>query len=326
MVHTLTEHLVANGHEVTLFGSGDSKTTARLIPTSPASTREMDLENPYNLNEWMIRAIGMAYSMHEEFDIIHDHTGFLMLSLPTAQISPTPTLYTFHGPFTMAHKKTFQLLTRPYINTISEAQLRNRNGLNFTQTIHNGLDMEHYPYGAKDDGYLLFVGRLDEEKGPHLAIKAARTLRKPLILAGKLDQMNKEYFSRHIEPHLNKNNIKWVGEVDEKKRNKLMAKAICMLHPIGFREPFGLTLIEAMACGCPVIAFDKGSIPEIILNGQTGFVVSDLEEMIEMIDNIDTISRQACRSHALTTFSGETMAQQYVQLYERILEQESART
>ncbi|MFW5703726.1 MAG: glycosyltransferase family 4 protein [Patescibacteria group bacterium] len=322
VVHTLIEHLVKKGHEVTLFASGDSQTSARLVATSPVSTREMDLENPYHLNEWMIRAVGMGYSMHEEFDIIHDHTGFLMLSLPTAHICPTPTLFTFHGPFTMAHKKTFQLFNRPHVNTISEAQLRNRNGLNFTRTIYNGLDMENYPFAEEDDGYLLFVGRLDEQKGPHFAIQAARALRMPLILAGKLDLANKGYFMKYIEPHLNKNNIKWVGEVDEKKRNKLMSKATCMLHPISFREPFGLTLIEAMACGCPVIAYDKGSIPEIIVNGQTGFVVSDVEEMIEMIDEVGSIDRAACRDHALANYSGEKMATQYEDLYETILANE----
>jgi glycosyltransferase involved in cell wall biosynthesis len=320
VVHTLTEHLVKRGHEVTLFASGDSLTSARLIPTAPRAVWEMNVNDPFGYNTWLLYAIGLAYSMQDEFDIIHDHNG--LFSLPAAHLTRIPTLVTWHGPFSSQIRQLFQTMNAPYVNSISESQLRNKIGLNYTRSVYNGLDMEHYPFSEEDDGYLLFVGRISMEKGPHYAIQVAQELNIPLIMAAKMDSVDQAYFKEYIEPKLKDSLITWVGEVDEEERNRLMSKAKALLHPVTFREPFGLVMIEAMACGCPVIGFNKGSIPEVIRNGKTGFVVEDADEMLEAVERIDEVDRAYCRDYALDRFGGERMAKQYETLYREIIDRE----
>jgi glycosyltransferase involved in cell wall biosynthesis len=178
--------------------------------------------------------------------------------------------------------------------------------------------MEEYPFSTRHNGYLLFVGRISQEKGVHFAIEAANTLHMPLIIAAKLDAVDVPYFKEKIEPLLS-DNIQWIGEVNEQKRNELMSKAQCVLHPTNWHEPFGLTLIEAMACGAPVVAYNKGSIPEIIKDGYTGYVVEDLPGMIQAIMKSDRIRRIDCHKHALTHFNARRMATKYVKIYKSIL-------
>lgn len=204
--------------------------------------------------------------------------------------------------------------------TISRSQAVPIPNINYIGTVYNGLDMKGYPFSDKDEGYLLFVGRICMEKGVHFAIEVAQYFNLPLIIAAKLENIEQDiqYFREFVEPKLS-DQIRWVGEVDEAERNRLMSKARCFLHPVTWREPFGLTLIEAMACGTPVIAFKRGSIPEIIKNGRTGFVVEDVEEMIEALSNIDKIDRTYCRSYAITKFNVEKMADGYEEIYYKVL-------
>lgn len=317
MVHALTEELVKRGHEVTLFASGDSVTSAKLESVYPRSLREAKIKDIYGTNTWTLLNMGLAYDMQDEFDIIHDHLA--PLSLTAANLATTPVVATMHGAFSVDNRKLFQTLRTPYVVTISESQMYSLPDLNHAGTVHNGLPMEHYPFGERQGDYLLFVGRISPEKGVHFAVEAALELDLPLILAAKVDVYDLPYFREYIEPHLSER-IRWIGEVDEGDRNKLMANARCFLHPVTWREPFGLTLIEAMACGCPVVAFDKGAIPEIVNTGVTGYVVHDLETMIEAIRNIGAIDRKACREHALTHFSAKRMADGYEAVYRKILE------
>jgi glycosyltransferase involved in cell wall biosynthesis len=317
MVHALTEELVKRGHEVTLFASGDSQTSAKLESVYPRSLREAKVKDLYGTNTWTLLNMGLAYDMQDEFDIIHDHLA--PLSLTAANLATTPVVMTMHGAFSVDNRKLFQTLRTPYVVTISESQMYSLPDLNHAGTIHNGLPMEHYPFDGEMGDYLLFVGRISPEKGVHFAVEAALELDLPLVLAAKVDAYDLPYFREYIEPHLSER-IRWIGEVDEGERNKLLANARCFLHPVTWREPFGLTLIEAMACGCPVVAFDKGSIPEIVNTGVTGYVVQDLETMIEAINNIGAIDRKACREHALTHFSAKRMADGYEAVYRKILE------
>lgn len=316
VVHGLTEQLVKMGHEVTLFASGDSITTAKLISVYPKALREAKVSDLYGLNIYTLLNIGLAYEHRRDFDIIHDHTGHL--SLPAANVSDVPVVMTMHGPFTLEVRRAFRTLRNPHLVTISRSQSYPAPELNYAGNVYNGLRMEHYPFSKDHDGYLLFVGRLSMEKGVHHAIRVAQELDKELIIAAKLDPIDKAYFREYVEPMLS-DQIRWIGEVDEEERNKLMSRAYCFLHPVTWREPFGLTLIEAMACGCPVVAFDKGSIPEIIIHGETGFVVPDLETMLDAVANIDNIDRKKCRDHALTNFSDSKMAQGYEEIYKKIL-------
>lgn len=317
VVHALTEELVRRGHEVTLFASGDSITTAELVAVYPRCLREDRQKDLYGANKHTLLNIGLAYSRHQEFDIIHDHSG--EISLPTANSVETPTLLTLHGPITTETRKLLQVLKNPYLVTISEAQRRFINDINVIDNVYNGLNMEHFPFSAKHDGYLLYVGRISVEKGVHHAIDAANQLNMRLIIAAKLDPGDLPYFREYVEPHLCER-ITWIGEVGEEERNQLMTRAICFLHPVTWPEPFGLTLIESMACGCPVVAFSKGSIPELIVDGKTGFVVSDVDEMVNAILKIDTIDRSYCRKHSLQKFNAKVMADGYEKVYAQILQ------
>lgn len=315
MVSALTEELVRRGHEVTLFASGDSETSARLESVYPRALREAKIKDLYGSNDLAMLHIGMAYELGDEFDIIHDHMA--PLSMPTANLAQTPVVVTMHGPFTAENRKVFELLRGPNIVTVSQSQLYPLPNINHAGTVHHGLPMEHYPFSAEHDGYLLYVGRISPEKGVHFAVDVAQVLDKRLMLAAKVEQGDMPYFRQYIEPRLSER-IQWIGEVGEEERNALMSRAQAFLHPVVFREPFGLTLIEAMACGCPVIAFNRGSIPEIVKTGETGFVVEDVEGMIDAMHNIGSIDRAACRAHALSNFNAARMADGYEKVYREL--------
>jgi glycosyltransferase involved in cell wall biosynthesis len=315
VVSALTEELVKRGHEVTLFASGDSITAAKLEAVVPRGLREARLKDPYGFNYFTLLTIGTAYGMQDQFDIIHDH--MFPLSLPTANMARTPVIGTMHGPFTVENRRLFQTLRNPGIVSISNAQAFPAPNINHLGTVYNGLALSDSPFGEVADDYLLFVGRISMEKGVHLAIEVAQELDKRLIIAAKVENVDRPYFKEYVEPWLSER-IEWIGEVDEEKRNELMSKALCFLHPVTWREPFGLTLIEAMACGCPVVAMNRGSIPEVIQNGVTGYVVEDVEGMIAAVEGIGNIDRKACRDHALANFSVEKMADGYEAIYEKL--------
>ncbi len=315
VAHALVEELVLRGHEVTLYASGDSITSAKLISVVPRSLRETktvaetDIATVFN--------IGLAYRDQKSYDIIHDHTGYL--SLPTANLATTPVVMTAHGPFTTQNRRIFETLNRPRIVAISESQKRSEPKIDFAGVVYNGLPMDSYPFSETDDGYLIFVGRISPEKGIHHAIEVAQYLNMPLVIAAKLDIVDREYFKRYVEPHLS-DEIRWIGEVSETDRNVLMSRARCFLNPITWREPFGLTMIEAQACGCPVIAFSRGSAPELIEHGKTGFIVEGVEDMIDAVLQAGSIDRNACRDHALKNFNAKIMAEKYEAVYYKILE------
>lgn len=322
VIYNLTEELVKLGHEVTLFASGDSKTSARLVALYPKSIRELGLKDIYGLNIPSMINTGTAYAMQEEFDVIHDHNPHL--GLPTANIAQVPVVMTWHGPFNDEIIQYFTALNRTYLVSISESQRRGAPSLPFAGTVYNGLAMDNYPFSGRHKDYLLYVGRIDLEKGTHTAIDLAAASGRRLVIAAKYDDRVPRirwYFQHYIEPRLRKHKklVRWVGEVGEAKRNELMKNASCMLHPITWLEPFGLTLIEAMACGCPVVAFNLGSMPEIIENGKTGFVVETFEQALDAIKMADKIDRRYCRRYALNNFNAKKMALGYEAVYRRII-------
>jgi glycosyltransferase involved in cell wall biosynthesis len=316
VVSALTEELVRRGHEVTLFASGDSQTSAKLESVYPRGLRDARMKDIYGVNEWTLLNIGLAYELQDEFDIIHDHVA--PISVPVANIALTPVVMTMHGAFTTENRRLFQTLKSPSIVTVSQSQAFPVPGINHAGTVYNGLSMEHYPFSETHDNYLLFVGRISMEKGVHFAIETAQQLDMPLIIAAKLESHDRPYFRDYVEPRLS-DRITWIGEVDEEQRNKLMSKARAFLHPVTWREPFGLTLIEAMACGCPVVAFNRGSIPEVVVTGKTGFVVEDLEGMVDAVANIDQIKREDCRAHVLKKFSVKNLTDGYEAIYKRLV-------
>lgn len=321
VIYELTESLVRRGHDVTLFATGDSITSARLISVFLKPLREVKIENLYGANSWSLLNIGLAYQMQEKFDIIHDHTD---IGIPTANIAKTPVVVTVHGAFNENISRLFEVLNKNiHLVTISKAQGTRVPGLKYAGNVYNGLTMDHYPFSDTHDGYLLFVGRITREKGVHNAIEVAQRLDLPLIIAAKLEtecEADMNYFYEQIEPKLT-DKIQWIGEVAEEQRNQLMSKAMAFIHGLTWPEPFGLTLIESMACGTPVIAFRFGSIPELIIDGKTGFIVDTIEEMVQAVKKVDVIDRKACRKHALENFSADRMVQGYEQIYKRIIEQ-----
>lgn len=322
VIHTLIEELVKKGHEVTLFATGDSITSAKLVSVYSKSLREAKIKEIYGGNIWVVLNIGIAYQHQNEFDIIHDHNFYP--SLVGASLVRTPVVMTLHGALASENKHLAKAFNKINFVTISHAQSASVPNLNYVGNVYNGLNMENYPFSKKHDNYLLFVGRISREKGIDYAIEAAQYLGLPLIIAAKLETANVhdvQYFHEYVEPHLSEQ-ITWIGEVDEKKRNELMSKAMCLLYPVTWREPFGLVLIEAMACGCPIVAFNKGSIPEVILDGKTGFIVEDVEEMARSIENIYKINRLECRKHALKNFNAERMVAGYEEIYYNLLRKE----
>jgi glycosyltransferase involved in cell wall biosynthesis len=319
VIYNLTEELVKRGHQVTLFASGDSQTSAKLVSVYPKSLREAGHKDLYGTNTWSMFNIAYAYQMQHEFDIIHDHNG--PISLPTANLSETPVVVTLHGALDNDIKHLFNAFDKPHYTSISYAQRGPAPNISYAGNVYNGLEMDSYPFSIKHQGYLLVVGRISAEKGTHFAIKAAQALDMPLIIAAKLDKANAhdvQYFYKYIKPHL-KGKIQWVGEVAEKERNELMKNAFCSLHPVTWPEPFGLTLIEAMACGSPVVAFAKGSIPEVIKDGVSGYVVKNLAEMIQAVKNVPKLKRLNARVWALENFNAKKMAEGYETIYNQIL-------
>ncbi len=319
VVYALVEELVKRGHDVTLFASGDSLTSAKLVSVYPKSLKESKFKDLYGANVYTLLNIGLSYHLEREFDIIHDHNGYF--SLPTANVARTPVVMTYHGPITPDVRQIHEVLRRPYLVSISKSQAKAAPNLRWAGTVYNGLEMSHYPFSNHPGRYLLFVGRISEEKGVHHAITVAKLLNLPLIIAAKLEtaaSWDVDYFKKRIKPHLNRQ-IRWVGEVDEKKRNKLMAGALAFLHPVTWQEPFGLTLIESMACGTPVVAFDKGSIPEIVDDGKSGFVVRTIKQMVRAVKKTAKLNRQEIRRYALANFNAKKMTEGYLKIYEQIL-------
>lgn len=315
VVSLLTDELVARGHDVTLFATADSLTKARLVSITPRALREAGVSNYTDL---LLCNGAQAYKRQFDFDIIHDHNG--VLGAAFAQCVSTPTVVTLHGALSKSKEAIFRNLQKAHLVSISNSQRNGAPDLRYAATIYNGLNMDHFPISRTHEEYLLFVGRISEEKGVHIAIEAAQKSGRPLIIAAKLDPSPKDqvYFKTYIEPNLS-GQIRWIGEVTEDERNLLMSKAYCSLHPVTWPEPFGLTLIEAMACGCPVIAFGMGSIPEIILDKKSGFVVSSLDCMLDAISMIPILNREFCRSYALSQFNHVRMVDGYEKLYSKII-------
>jgi glycosyltransferase involved in cell wall biosynthesis len=314
VVHYLTEELVKRGHDVTLLASGDSETKGNLTSVSPHSLREMYISDT---SAFTILNVTKAYKNSSDFDIIHNHVDYF--ALPSAHLSSTPTITTLHGPITLENKNIYKEYNKLHLVSISNAQRGKEKQLGWLSTIYNGIPIERFPFSEKHKDYLLFVGRISLEKGTHIAMDIAMALDKKLIIAAKLDKADIDYFNQYVAPRLYNDKIKWVGEVTEKERNKLMSEAMCMLHPITWSEPFGMTIIEAMACGCPVVAFNKGSIPELIVSSKTGFIVEKEVDMTKAIEKVKSISRKACRRHVEKNFNLKKMVDSYEKLYYEIV-------
>lgn len=319
VVSLLTEGLVRRGHDVTLFASGDSETQARLSYIYDRAPFEQ-IENGAHLE---IAHSLEAYSRAREFDVIHDHDGSGSRAMGSVvhRLLGTPVVATLHGPADRATQDMLSSLRHDLaFVAISEYQRRGFPDLNFVGTIPNAIDLEHMPFSAEKDDYFLFIGRMTADKGAHSAIEVAKRLGVRLILAGKVNEgPEREYFTREVEPHLS-DDIHYRGEVDHATKMELYRRARCTLFPIQWPEPFGLVMIESMACGTPVIATHHGSVPEVIEDGRSGFIVNTVDEMVEAARRIDEIDPTECRRAMEERFSSEAFVIAHERAYQSLID------
>lgn len=316
VVHYLTDELVERGHEVTLYASGDSSTRARLRST-------FDRQMPDRIGETLYDIQNSANCLLDagEFDLIHDHTGFT--AVPYASLLKTPLVHTLHGPFTTdicAFYKKFR--DSAHYVAISDYQRGCCPDLQYAGTVYNPIDIIGWPFvesAAKSD-YLLAFGRICSDKGFHTAIEVAKRTGEKLIIAGAIQQQNRDYYETVVKPQVDGEQIKYVGEVSLTEKWKLFSQAKAFLFPIQWPEPFGLVMIEAMATGTPVIAFPEGAAPEVVEDGVTGYLVNSAEEMVAALGRIDEIDAHACRSYVQDKFSVSKCADGYVDVYEKVLQ------
>jgi glycosyltransferase involved in cell wall biosynthesis len=314
----LTCELVRRGHSVTLFASGDSTTAGDLTAIVPRSLRA----NANGLTDhaaWQLYAIGRMVERLREFDVVHSHLDYLCF--PSLRGAGAPLLTTLHGRLDLdglreiyGHYREFPLVS------ISDSQRDPLPDANWIATVHHGLPLQSYVVGPGDGDYFVFLGRISPEKRPHVAIQAARRAGVRLVIAAKVDVVDRAYFETTIAPLLEDPLIEFIGEVDEVDKADLLGNARGLLFPILWPEPFGLAMTEAMAYGTPVITRRCGSTPEVVDHGRVGYVCDDDDEIVAALRRIDRIDRSACRRWVEERFSVERMADRYEELYRRIAE------
>ena len=315
IVSYLTEELVQQGHEVTLFASGDSQTTASLRATTPQALR---LSGSVNCDAAFTLMQEMAFGKEaQQFDIIHSHLDFL--GFPLGRRAQTPVVTTLHGQLDLPELlPIFEEFADMPLCSISNAQRLPLPHLNWQDTVYHGLPAV-YPFYPAPGSYLAFLGRISPEKRPDHAIEIARRVGMPLRMAAKVDPADREYFVTQIEPLLEDPLVEYVGEISDAQKGDFLGKAAAVICPYDWPEPFGLVLIEALSCGTPVLAYRRGSIPEIIDDGLTGFICDDLNEMVTAVSRLSVIQRQHCRQAFESRFTAARMAKEYVALYENLL-------
>ncbi|RZK71631.1 MAG: glycosyltransferase family 4 protein [Pedobacter sp.] len=310
MASNLTEGLVENGIEVTLFATGDSITAGKLD-----SVIEVGYEEDRNQDAKVVECLHISNLMEKaaDFDIIHNHYDFLPLSY--SGLIKTPLITTIHG---FSSEKILSVYQKYNAlgNYVSISNANRHSSLSYLATVYNGLKTEGFDFNDQPEDYLVFFGRIHPDKGTAEAIQIALKAKKRLIIAGIVQ--DSEYFREKVEPFL-KDNIEFIGSAGPEKRNELLRNSIALLHPISFEEPFGLSVAEAMLCGTPVIAFNKGSMPELIADAKTGFLVNTVDEAVEAVENLKQIDRQTCRDWAMEKFSQTKMVEDYIALYHQIL-------
>lgn len=322
VVSLLTDELVRRGHQVTLFASGDSITKARLKSVHGKALRlDAQIKEPAHYEQMLL---GQIYTQAQSFDLIHSHVGCSAL-VPSSLVT-TPTLHTLHGIFTTDNEKLFRQFAHQSYTSITNAQREPRLGLNYIRTIYNGIAIADYPFEPQADTppYLAFVGRISPEKGPQNAIAIAKAAGLPLKIAGKVDPVDQTFYHELIEPLIDGEQIQYLGEVSHAEKVHLLSRAALTLFPITWREPFGLVMIESMATGTPVIGMALGSVPEIISQGETGFVCQTIEEMIACIPKALNLSRQTCHGYVASRFSVTHMTDEYEAAYQTLLENSAA--
>lgn len=336
------------GHESVVAATGDSKVKGELIETilrSAWSTEkkggsERRIKKSKGLEAKHYQKCIEALLENPDIDIVHDHPGSGLMSSREFQNVvgklEIPILQTLHGSFSERHRSRYDLWQRTareyggaFFNAISNSQKREfeENGFKIEDVVYHGIPINKFiPSDGKKEDYLFSIGRISPEKSQHLAIEVAKRTGRPLIIAGEVHSVNESYWREMIEPHIDGTQIRFVGPKTDEEKIPLYQNAAAYLFPIQWSEPFGLVMIEAMACGTPVIAYDQGSVPEVIKDRETGFIIpktnnkeTDLEAMVEAVNNIGAINSEDCRNHVVENFSIENEARSYLGLYKRLI-------
>lgn len=313
MTSLLNEGLVARGHDVTLFAPGDSRTTAKLHALFPHGYWHDHEMWPWELYEMM--NIAAAVERSREFDIIHFQAAYYPMSLPFTRLSHAPVVQTLHHAPSQAEVRLWMTYPEAPFVAISQEQARLLHGLNVAGVVLHGVDTDRLRFREVPDDYLLFLGRFTEGKGPLQAIQVARRLGLRLILAAA----DEAYYREVIAPHVDGRQIVYFGEADFAAKVKLYGGARALLYPIQAREPFGLVLAEAMACGTPVAALDRGAVREVVDDGITGIVFDGLDQMTDGLDRVFALDRRRVRQHAVARFGIDRMVDEYVAVYRKII-------
>lgn len=321
VVSALSNELVAAGHEVTLFASGDSTTRATLEPVIDRSLRKrMNRDEMLEIAPSIhLKMLAEVTARSTEFDVIHSHVDHL--AFPYATLWQPPSLHTLHGridlPFSAKIHSLYPDVPLASISTHQRLPLADLN-LNWAATVYNGLDLNRYSFQRDDGGYLAFLGRISPEKRPDLAAEIAHRTGLPLRVAAKVDPADIDYWQEVIKPIFRRYDVDFIGEIGDDEKSSFLGGAMATLFPIDWPEPFGLVMVESMACGTPVIAARRGSVPEVIDHGIGGFILDDLDGMVDAVGQISTLDRELCAKQA-QRFSAQNMARSYIDVYERLI-------
>jgi len=312
IVSMLAEGLVEQGMEVTLFATGDSQTSGQLESICPVPYEE---DKEMDAKVWECLHIAHLFEHADQFDIIHNNYDFLPLSY--SRLVKTPVVTTIHGFSSPKILPVYQKYNQDnYYISISDSD--RSPALKYLRTVYHGIDLDKFTLNEKPGDYLLYFGRIHPDKGTYEAIQIAQSFGMKMIIAGIIQ--DESYYYSQVAPYIDEKNIIYVGSVGAERRDELLQGAYALLHPIYFHEPFGLSVVESMACGTPVIAFNRGSMPEVIQEGKTGFLVNSIDEAVDKLKAIPGLDRNACRSWVQERFSKERMVADYISVYDTIIE------
>ena len=315
VVFNLTEELVRQGQDVTLFASGDSRTSAKLIAPCPKALR-LDKDCRDQMAYHMV-LLDQVFERIKEFDIVHFHIDYL--HYPRSRGSKTPHVTTLHGRLDLPELTTlYRRFPDVPLVSISNAQRQPISWANWQGTVHHGLPRDMYDFHPAPGKYLAFIGRISPEKRVDRAIEIARRSGLPLKIAAKVDQADRKYYEQEIQPLLDQPGVEFIGEIGEHHKSDFLGNAVALLFPIDWPEPFGLVMIESMACGTPVVAWRCGSVPEVIDEGVTGFICDSIDQAAEAVERVKWLDRAGCRRRFESRFLVGRMAADYVQIYERL--------
>lgn len=317
VVSVLTEGLVQRGHDVTLFASGDSRTSARLVPCAQRGLR-LDPSVKDTVAPTLIE-LGEVYRRAGEFDVIHNHVDYC--AFPFTRLTNTPTITTTHGRLDLAEvRRVYAMYPEQRLISISHDQASRLPHANWIANVYHGIEVVSFPFRGAPGDYLVFVGRIHPDKRPDRAIELARDVGMRIVIAAKVADVDEEYFRVAVKPLVDSSPlVEFVGEVDEVGKGELLGGAYACVFPVDWPEPFGLCMVESMATGTPVIAYRQGSVPEVVVDGVTGFICDTFAGMVSAVERVGEIDRAKCREHVERNFSADLMVTRYEAVYQSVV-------